>query len=309
MSVPTAEQSLRCERKGIPFAFIRRALYIAVGALLIFATVKKAQQLATVPSVGEGLLESYWLNFLAVEWELFLGLWLISGPYPEQTRKFTAAFFVLLFMISAYKYLSGELYCGCFGSLPIRAWQTAILDAFVVIALIGTGKSQSKIRPIPVKRIILVFVLWGIANIPLLRFVSPSDPVDHSAPWSVYAGDDDQMNCVLIPENWVGKKFPLPVLQDEIGLSPELYNNFNIENGTVILFHFDCVKCKDAIEKLPSVDDVTFIEIPSEENNGQLFSLDKYVTLPKDCHWWCETPVIIKVQNGIVRSVNEGEDL
>ena len=51
MSVPTAEQSLRCERKGIAFAFIRRALCIAVGALLIFAAVKKAQQLATVPSV------------------------------------------------------------------------------------------------------------------------------------------------------------------------------------------------------------------------------------------------------------------
>lgn len=309
MSVPVAEQSSHCERQGAALGFIGRVLYIAVGALLIFAAVKKAQQLATVPSVGEGLLESYWLNFLAVEWELFLGLWLISGPYPEQTRKFTATFFVLLFVISAYKYLSGERYCGCFGSLPIRAWQTAILDAFVVVAFLGTGKSQSKIRPIPVKRIILVFILWGIANIPLLSFVSPSDPVNHSAPWSVYAGDDGRMNCVLTPKNWVGKKFPLPELLDEIGSSTEPYSGFNIEDGTVVLFHFDCAKCKDAIEKLPSVDDVIFIEIPSEENNGQLFSLGKYVTLPTGCHWWCETPVTIKVQNGIVRSVNGEEDL
>ena len=282
-------------------------LRLAVGLLLLFAATMKARQLSTVPTLKEGLLNAYGVNFLAVEWEIFLGFWLILGPYPSQTRKFTAFFFVLLFTISVYKYVRGETFCGCLGSVPVRAWQMALLDAFIVAMFIGVRTAETVIRPIPVKCIALVFILWGIVT--LLSLVGPFDPVDRSAPWSVYVGDDGQMNFVLIPRNWIGQKFPLPALLEETDLPLESYEKLKVENGTVILFHFDCAKCKDAVEKMPSVEDVIFIEIPSEENNERLFSLDKYITLPPDRHWWCETPVIIEIQNGIVQAVREGGDL
>ena len=63
-------------------------LRLAVGLLLLFPATMKARQLSTVPTLKEGLLNAYGVNFLAVEWEIFLGFWLILCPYPRQTRKF-----------------------------------------------------------------------------------------------------------------------------------------------------------------------------------------------------------------------------
>ena len=61
------------------------ALRLFLALLLLTAAGLKAHQLATGPLLGPGLLESRWFLVAVVEFELFFGLWLISGLFSFAT--------------------------------------------------------------------------------------------------------------------------------------------------------------------------------------------------------------------------------
>jgi len=58
---------------------------LALGLLLLIAAALKGHQLATEPVPETGLLTSRWFLIGVVEFELFFGLWLLSGLYPKWT--------------------------------------------------------------------------------------------------------------------------------------------------------------------------------------------------------------------------------
>jgi hypothetical protein len=112
-----------------------RIVYLVLGALLLVAAVLKTHQLATEPVVGNGLLESRWFLALVVQFEILLGLWLISGLFA------CAAWWVALWtfgaftVVAAAKGIAGEPSCGCFGRVETSPWLTLTIDIAAVIAL------------------------------------------------------------------------------------------------------------------------------------------------------------------------------
>ena len=79
-------------------------LRFVIAAILLTAAFLKAHQLATVPSLGEGLLHARWFNILVVEFELLLGIWLIIGLFPRLTWLITIGCFSVFALVSLYFY-------------------------------------------------------------------------------------------------------------------------------------------------------------------------------------------------------------
>lgn len=104
------------------------AVRLLVGLLLLIAAGLKAQQLATEPSLGEGILHARWLLIAVVEFELFFGLWLLAGLLPRLSWLAALGCLALFACVSLFKALSGELTCGCFGRVEVNPWHTFALD-------------------------------------------------------------------------------------------------------------------------------------------------------------------------------------
>jgi uncharacterized membrane protein YphA (DoxX/SURF4 family) len=107
-------------------------LRFVLATVLFAAALLKAYQLATVPTLSEGLLHSRWLNIFVVEFELLFGIWLLLDLLPKWTWLATATLFLLFALVSFYKALSGETSCGCFGIIEVNPWLTAVFDLIIV---------------------------------------------------------------------------------------------------------------------------------------------------------------------------------
>jgi len=107
-------------------------LRFVIATVLLTAASMKAYQLATEPSLGEGLLNARWFNILVVEFELFLGIWLIIGILPRLSWLVTVGCFSVFALVSFYRALSGEVSCGCFGAVTVNPWITAVFNVGVI---------------------------------------------------------------------------------------------------------------------------------------------------------------------------------
>ncbi|MDR2441661.1 MAG: DoxX family protein [Planctomycetaceae bacterium] len=109
---------------------------------------------------------------------------------------------------------------------------------------------------------------------------------------------ENEKSVILEPSKWIGKELPLLQFLERTDIDKILTNNQNI-----VLFRFDCEECKQMIEKIQDKNHYVFIAIPPEQNNVALFSLTEYLTLPDKYEWWIETPIVLTLENGIVKKV------
>lgn len=107
-----------------------------VTAVLLIAAGLKAHQLATTPSLGDDLLEARWFNVFVVEFEILFGIWLLFGLLPKLTWLASVGLFSIFATVSAFKGITGEASCGCFGEVAINPWITAEFDLGVVGMLV-----------------------------------------------------------------------------------------------------------------------------------------------------------------------------
>ena len=108
----------------------------ALGVLLLVAAVLKGHELLTVPVAGRDLWS--WRPFLIfqVEFELALGIWLLSGVFKRLAWLAALACFGLFCCVTLYKGLTGTASCGCFGTVHVNPWITLfVIDLPAVFAL------------------------------------------------------------------------------------------------------------------------------------------------------------------------------
>src|SRR2546423_6451670 len=87
----------------------------ALGLLLLTAAGLKLYGLgvSAVPRVG--WFAQPWVQLTAAEWEIVLGLWLLSGAYPLGAWVAALGKFVAFAGVSGYLGAVGVASCGCFG--------------------------------------------------------------------------------------------------------------------------------------------------------------------------------------------------
>ncbi|GHT45338.1 hypothetical protein FACS189454_04650 [Planctomycetales bacterium] len=273
-----------------------------VAAVLLFAAGLKAYQLATVPSLGEGILHARWFNILVVEFEIFFAFWLISGLLPKLTWLASIALFSMFTLVSLFKAISGETSCGCFGNVTVNPWITAAFDAGIVLLLTLTKSNLSV--PLHITRwkfrLSAVILFWMILTMPVVWLSLNVKTATLTKTGELTSGF---RNIIMNPADWVGAKFPLLSFLDE-GVAKKIM----VGKTSVVLFRFDCEECKNLIETVHDKSGYIFVAIPSEGNNASLFSLPEYTSLPADREWWGETPVVFSLENAMVAGVSRSID-
>ncbi|MDR1478507.1 MAG: hypothetical protein LBJ00_06145 [Planctomycetaceae bacterium] len=97
----------------------------------------KVHQLATTPDFENGLLHARWLNTIVVEFELFFGIWLLSGLLQQLTWLVSLILFIDFAGISLYKAaVLHDVSCGCFSAAQVNPWITMVLDIIIIGLLI-----------------------------------------------------------------------------------------------------------------------------------------------------------------------------
>jgi len=241
---------------------------IVLGVILLTAAALKGHQLATETVAETGLFTSRWLLICVVEFELFFGLWLLSGLHPRRTWQAALLCFSAFACVSLYKALSGEASCGCFGRVPVNPWYTLVLDLAAVAALLcwravsdpvisprplagegSGGMARASLLPLAAEepgvrarlgtRLGWVLGLFLAAGIPAAVAMGTYQAATLKDSGDIF-GESEFV--VLEPETWVGKRFPL---LEYIDIKGEVARG----SWALLFYHHNCPVCHEAIAR------------------------------------------------------------
>lgn len=286
----------------------------ALGALLIIAGALKGWQLLTEPVANNSIWTWRPFMVLQVDFELALGIWLLSGPFKKAAWLAAIVCFSLFSAVTLYKGISGAESCGCFGTVHVNPWLTLFaIDIPSVIALVvfrpvlSLKRNRESIRTLIQELITpqpsiprfaittcLVLLILGVTT-PILAFNKPAKIT------SSYE--------VLEPETWVGKE--LQIL-DHIDIGKQLRKG----NWLILLYHHDCPDCAVAIPKYERMGrdfagnedflQIALIEVPPYAQ-GQVNVNSHCVPgrLANTKEWFVTTPAVALLTDGQVISAWE----
>ena len=274
----------------------------ALAVLLLTGAIMKGWQLLTEPMSNKDIWTNRAFLILTVEFEIALGIWLLSGLFKKGAWLAAITCFSLFSFITLYKALTGAESCGCFGSAHVNPWITLLAIDLPAVALLSIFRPKdTKLFDWPsIPRFATTFCL-GLA---ILGITTPVLALNEPA--KVTAGYE-----VLEPETWIGKK--LPILK-YIDVGKQLRRG----NWIVLFFHSGCPDCVETIpiyaqmsRNFTNNEDslrMALIEVPpygkrmvsaiSRCTQGRLVDA-------KD--WFVTTPTVALLANGEVTSVWEGE--
>ncbi|RKY10570.1 MAG: hypothetical protein DRP56_00630 [Planctomycetota bacterium] len=278
-----------------------------LGLLLLTAAVLKGYELLTTPMANADIWSNRYFMIFQVEFELILGIWLLSGLFKRAAWLAALGCFVLFFGVTLYKGLTGAASCGCFGSVHINPWITLFAIDFPAVVLLAIFRPKLEkhrilnishwLEPMPNLSVLGVVFVLGFSAVavssPLLILNEPKTVT------STYE--------VLEPETWIGKE--LPILE-HIDIGDQLKTG----NWLVMLYHHDCPDCQAAIPKLEQTardlqgnEDflrVALIAVPPFGlGNANIVSPSSPCILGKlgtSKEWFVTTPTMVLTQNNNV---------
>ena len=285
---------------------------ILLGLLLLTAAALKGVELASSPVANPGLFTSRWFLVIVVEFELLLGLWLLSGLQPRHTRMTAIALFVSFAAIAAYKGGTGAASCGCFGKVPANPWHTLILDVVSIGALLAFRPTS--VPPMSALHhrsrqltVVAIAVLVGVPAGYLMSSYAPAALADDG----VITGPGNLV--ILEPEQWVGKRLPL---LEHIDVGDRLSKG----NWIALLYHDGCPDCAEAVPRYRQIDRdlkasgddlaVAMIEIPPYGTSHNGIRTDRGRPLEGKLNdtkeWFVTTPAVVLLAGGLVQAAWKG---
>ena len=112
-----------------------RLAAVSVGLLLLTAAGLKLYGWNVSPFAQYGWLLSPSVQTAAVGWELFLGVWLVSGTARRMSWLLATLTFTAFAAVSGYLGVIGQAKCGCFGVIEASPWVAFGVDVGVVALL------------------------------------------------------------------------------------------------------------------------------------------------------------------------------
>ena len=278
-----------------------------LGLLLLTGAVLKGHELLTTPMANADIWSNRYFLIFVVEFELSLGIWLLSGLFKRAAWLVTLGCFSLFCCITLYKGLTGAASCGCFGNVHVNPWITLFvidLPAVVLLAIFRPEFEKQRIfspphwlEPMP------KFATFGIIFVLGFSVVTFSSPIlILNKPKTVTSTYE-----VLGPETWIGKELPILGYID-------IVDQLKADNWLVMLYHQDCPDCQVAIPKLEEIarklegneDFLRFalIEVPPyTQGTYNLIDPSNSCLLGKlgdNKKWFISTPAILLISKGKV---------
>jgi hypothetical protein len=156
---------------------------VGLGLLLIAAAGLKLYGLgvSAVPQVG--WFAQPWVQLAVAEWELVLGLWLISGAAARLSWWAALFTFAAFAAVSGYLGSIGVASCGCFGTIQASPWWAFGVDV-AALALLAVGCPRAEnVSPGSIHRAMPEGLKWvggaaallvGLATVATLAYGSPA---------------------------------------------------------------------------------------------------------------------------------------
>ncbi|SRR5579875_1719375 len=250
-----------------------------------------------------------WLSAGVVALEMSFGLWLLIGFHPRLTRWIAGTCFAIFLVVSLAKGLAGEASCGCFGAVSMNPWITAGIDGLAVLALLlarPADRSSSLVYPRRKQR--LAFGLLGL----LILGSGAWWIVDAQAARLDDTGElpGPGLMIVIDPQDWIGRRLPL---------LPHIDIGERLQSGDwlIVLYRRDCQPCHEqlpllftALRRIPLGDErkalIALVEVPSNSLHSSFLGNerpDAWVKLPTGPQWIVQTPLFLRLQDGVVRGV------
>jgi len=285
-----------------------------LAGILLLAAGLKAHQLATQPVVDGGFLflSSRAVLTVELECEIILGVWLLSGAFSRLAWLVTTCCFAAFSLITYSKAVRGEASCGCFGVVEVSPWITLVMDILAVAALMmlrrnfWQSSSASRLRLRIVGACLAVVALGAPAAIAAMSFkaarIDVSGEIIGAGKW-----------VLLEPETWTGKKLPILRYLHMAGAGADAdAKRLSQGKWAVILYRHDCPNCREELSRLrdrlkgSEPPRMAFVELPPYGAGRAAFLPEgKNIVLGKldeSKSWFVETPAILSLDGGIVRS-------
>lgn len=284
--------------------FLIRLIIVSVFSI---SAALKSYQLLYHPAPARFWFQQPAFQILGIELELLVGFLLFSGWPAHWMARIAAGYLAVLAAISGSMLIWGETSCGCFGRWAVHPSWTL---SFNLAAIVGLSpfwrKGEWSAQPFVFLRNPMGFVLflafWGA----FLVFGQPSIG-KVTGGWDPSLSHQKELDYQeLDPPAWTGK--PLPILE-------QIETDQDLRKGRwmVILYHRDCPRCDRVI--LDSYKHETIlrgrlllVEVPHLEptyaklptSYGREIRMAK-LSLSKK--WLVATPVLIHLEEGVVRQV------
>ncbi len=320
--------------RGLLLSVVR----LAITVLLIYAAGGALQFTnSRVPLTGVRGLPGF--DPALIAWEIFLGLWLISGAFPKAAQRVAIGCSSLFACYTLFEALAGKIDCGCFGQVRVNPWFTFVLDVAILLALRFSAKlrgnnadpSRWSKRKWPVAAAAGIGLLMGVGS-------AVFRPYPIAAANGLVTANSGKI-VILEPNKWIGRRLPVlanivqsqPVtgmiqatgdhLQnaDATGVSRqhEIYLSTPLAHGRwiVMFYHASCDECRATIpiyEGLAQQQETSgqkphaaFVRVPSGSESSvphNLFhsNIPLHATLDSSHQWFAQTPAVVELNNGVV---------
>lgn len=292
-------------------------LWLFIGAVLKIVDLSPTHLPAAIIkwAGGVGVDLMFVLRFSIAAELIVVGVMVLVAPLARWTGIVMLASFIPVLVGDL---ALGASSCGCFGAVAMSPWITLVTDVTFFLGLVVFGRGEPRLdltTNLPTLRVVAAG-LWGLAGVALaFGLRSPAQPAPAIDP-----STSGPQTAVALPadgyylpdyETWMGRPFTeLDVASWVHGL-PE-----DIASGSqyVLFYRKDCEHCHELMEiyfsgALPWP--TTAIAVPERAGfpteNLQPFPCVecRLAELPAGVDWFLQTPVLVRLVEGIVECVSE----
>ncbi len=240
---------------------------------------------------------------------------------PRLARKAAIALLGFFAVILVWETVTGAATCGCFGSVTVPPWVTLLIDGSLFLAVIFLAPRGREFDPPTPARTALA-LLWtlGVFAVVFGLRLPTADGVAGAEVGTAVSGSADSVapppaSGYYLPEydDWIGKRW------EELDIARWIHDVpgfVTSREGTafVILYRKDCEHCHELLATHFAGDPpypTLLVAVPEKDGfpaNGILPNPCTGCTvreLPKGCDWFFQTPVVIRLEDGVVTCVAE----
>lgn len=300
---------------GVATTRVLVPLWLLAGALTKLAALTPS----LLPSVlvtwlgGLGVDLGFFLRFtIAVELAAVAVIWLLPSLARPVALAMLAAFFVIL----VGDILTGASSCGCFGKVQVHPGVTLLVDGLLLAGIL-LGRRAPSLRwthTLPAWRVVLVGLV--VTALFAIAFGMPRP----AAPGAASADGPETTAAPSLPEqgyylpdytSWLGRSWAELELAGWVQGAPD-----DLDRGEqmILLYRKDCEHCHELMElyflgDLPMP--TTVVAVPERDGFPTVGVQPMPCTgcrqaeLPSGVDWFFQTPVLIRLADGVVRCVAE----
>lgn len=297
---------------GVVVTRVLFPVWLLTGAILKLVDLSPANlPAALVRGLGGlGVDLAFVLRYsIAVELVVVAVVWLL----PRLARPVALAMLLAFVPVLVGDLLLGASSCGCFGAVPVPPWVTLATDLALLAGVWWLGGKAPSLRvegSLPLGRSL------AVGAVALLGFaVAFGLPAPANAPSAEAASLPAAGYYLPDYQGWIGKRWQDLDLASWVSGMPA---DLGTGRQYLVFYRKDCGHCHELLDTFFVVDlpaPTTVIAVPERAGfptvgvKAMPCDACRRAELPAGCDWFFKTPVLVRLENGVVQCAAEVDAL